>query len=169
MSSAHVMEKPSYRNRFIRTDGFLAGNRPAAAVAGVWQNRCTQLAKKAGNTAGALVALMKDASSTDVIVHRGIALTKLLYQCGDRIGSTYSKPIRSARRLAGRFPFDWGDVGTSEGRQQKTGELLFLNYSKQEPYMRYRRCRQNNELVRYVDVPLPGRSYRMTWRSPKIT
>ncbi|OOK78724.1 retinal pigment epithelial membrane family protein [Mycobacterium kansasii] len=37
-----------------------------------------------------------------------------------------------------------------------TGELLFFNYSKQEPYMHYGVVDQNNELAHYVDIPLPG-------------
>ena len=38
----------------------------------------------------------------------------------------------------------------------KTGELLFFNYSKQAPYMHYGVVDENNDLVHYVDVPLPG-------------
>ena len=37
-----------------------------------------------------------------------------------------------------------------------TGELLFFNYSKQAPYMHYGVVDENNDLVHYVDVPLPG-------------
>ncbi|CNU05996.1 dioxygenase [Mycobacterium tuberculosis] len=99
--------------------------------------------------------LMKDASSTDVIVHRGIALTSF-YQCGDlyRI-DPYSANTLGKESWHGRFPFDWG-VSAHPKVDNKTGELLFFNYSKQEPYMRYGVVDQNNELVHYVDVPLPG-------------
>jgi carotenoid cleavage dioxygenase len=38
----------------------------------------------------------------------------------------------------------------------KTGELLFFNYSKQDPYMRYGVVDESNELAHYVDIPLPG-------------
>jgi carotenoid cleavage dioxygenase-like enzyme len=38
----------------------------------------------------------------------------------------------------------------------KTGELLFFNYSKEAPYMHYGVVDENNDLVHYVDVPLPG-------------
>jgi carotenoid cleavage dioxygenase-like enzyme len=38
----------------------------------------------------------------------------------------------------------------------KSGELLFFNYSKQEPYMHYGVVDENNDLAHYVDVPLPG-------------
>lgn len=98
---------------------------------------------------------MKDASSTDVIVHRGIALTSF-YQCGDlyRI-DPYSDNTLGKESWHGRFPFDWG-VSAHPKVDNKTGELLFFNYSKQEPYMRYGVVDQNNELVHYVDVPLPG-------------
>ena len=38
----------------------------------------------------------------------------------------------------------------------RTGELLFFNYSKQAPYMHYGVVDADNDLVHYVDVPLPG-------------
>ena len=34
--------------------------------------------------------------------------------------------------------------------------MLFFNYSKQAPYMHYGVVDANNELVHYVDIPLPG-------------
>jgi carotenoid cleavage dioxygenase len=98
---------------------------------------------------------MKDASSTDVIVHRGIALTSF-YQCGDlyRI-DPYSANTLGKESWNGRFPVDWG-VSAHPKVDNKTGELLFFNYSKQDPYMRYGVVDESNELAHYVDIPLPG-------------
>ena len=39
---------------------------------------------------------------------------------------------------------------------ERTGEMLFFNYSKEAPYMKYGVVDENNDLVHYVDVPLPG-------------
>ena len=55
-----------YRNRFIRTDGFPAEPVSLARRSDGWGAR----------------GLLKDASSTDVIVHRGKTLTSFC-QCGD--------------------------------------------------------------------------------------
>ena len=51
---------------------------------------------------------MKDASSTDVIVHRGTALTSF-YQCGDlyRV-DPFSADTLGKETWNGRFPFHWG-------------------------------------------------------------
>jgi len=63
---------------------------------------------------------------------------------------------RWARRIgAAHFPSDWG-VSAHPKVDDTTGELLFFNYSKQAPYMHYGVVDSNNELVHYVDVPLPG-------------
>ncbi|BCI85793.1 hypothetical protein NIIDMKKI_09990 [Mycobacterium kansasii] len=98
---------------------------------------------------------MKDASSTDVIVHRGIALTSF-YQCGDLYRlDPYSGNTLGKETWNGHFPFGWG-VSAHPKVDSGTGELLFFNYSKQEPYMHYGVVDQNNELAHYVDIPLPG-------------
>jgi carotenoid cleavage dioxygenase len=98
---------------------------------------------------------MKDASSTDVIVHRGTALTSF-YQCGDlyRV-DPYSGDTLGKADWGGAFPFDWG-VSAHPKVDDETGELLFFNYSKEAPYMHYGVVDENNDLVHYVDVPLPG-------------
>ena len=144
--------KAFYRNRFVRTDGFLAENEAGEPL---WPGLAepVQLAKREQGW-GARTR-MKDASSTDVIVHRGIALTSF-YQCGDlyRI-DPYSADTLGKETWNGRFPVDWG-VSAHPKVDDKTGELLFFNYSKQAPYMHYGVVDENNELVHYVDVPLPG-------------
>ena len=144
--------KAFYRNRFIRTDGFLAENEAGEPL---WPGLAepVQLAKR-DNGWGARTR-MKDASSTDVIVHRGIALTSF-YQCGDlyRI-DPYSANTLGKESWNGRFPVDWG-VSAHPKVDNKTGELLFFNYSKQDPYMRYGVVDESNELAHYVDIPLPG-------------
>jgi carotenoid cleavage dioxygenase len=99
--------------------------------------------------------LLKDASSTDVVVHRGVALTSF-YQCGDlyRI-DPYTGATLGRADFNGAFPSDWG-VSAHPKIDDRTGEMLFFNYSKQAPYLHYGVVDENNDLVHYTDVPLPG-------------
>src|SRR5690349_14090948 len=70
--------KAFYRNRFVRTEGLLAENEAGRPLwAGLAES--PKLAERDGRGAR---GRMKDASSTDVLVHRGTALTSF-YQCGD--------------------------------------------------------------------------------------
>ena len=144
--------KAFYRNRFVRTDGFLAENEAGEPL---WPGLAepVQLAKRDGGC-GARTR-MKDASSTDVIVHRGIALTSF-YQCGDlyRV-DPFSANTLGKETWNGNFPVDWG-VSAHPKVDPKTGELLFFNYSKQAPYMHYGVVDENNDLAHYIDIPLPG-------------
>ncbi len=143
--------KAFYRNRFIRTEGFLAENEAGRPL---WAGLAEppKLAERDGWGAR---GRMKDASSTDVIVHRGTALTSF-YQCGDlyRV-DPFSAETLGKETWNGRFPFDWG-VSAHPKVDLATGELLFFNYSKQAPYMHYGVVDERGELVHYVDIPLPG-------------
>jgi carotenoid cleavage dioxygenase len=67
----------------------------------------------------------------------------------------YSAETLGKESWNGRFPSDWG-VSAHPKVDNKTGELLFFNYSKHDPYMRYGVVDQSNDLTHYVDVPLPG-------------
>ncbi len=144
--------KAFYRNRFVRTDGFQAENEAGEPL---WPGLAepVQLAKRDGGC-GARTR-MKDASSTDVIVHRGIALTSF-YQCGDlyRV-DPFSANTLGKESWNGHFPIDWG-VSAHPKVDPKSGELLFFNYSKQAPYMHYGVVDEGNELAHYIDIPLPG-------------
>ena len=99
--------------------------------------------------------LMKDASSTDVIVHRGIALTSF-YQCGDLYRlDPYTGDTLGKETWNGDFPSEWG-VSAHPKVDAATGELLFFNYSKQAPYMHYGVVDADNDLAHHIDIPLPG-------------
>ncbi|WP_207547450.1 carotenoid oxygenase family protein, partial [Mycobacterium kubicae] len=93
--------KAFYRNRFVRTDGFLAENEAGEPL---WPGLAepVQFAKR--ETGWGARTLMKDASSTDVVVHRGIALTSF-YQCGDLYRlDPYSANTLGKESWNGRFP-----------------------------------------------------------------
>ena len=144
--------KAFYRNRFVRTEGLAAEIAAGGPLwAGLAEPPKVAVREKGWGARGA----MKDASSTDVVVHRGTALTSF-YQCGD----LYRVDPLSADTLGretwnGGFPFDWG-VSAHPKADDATGELLFFSYSKEAPYLRYGVVDANNDLAHLTDVPLPG-------------
>jgi carotenoid cleavage dioxygenase len=144
--------KAFYRNRFVRTDGFAEEN---AAGGPLWPGIAEPVELARRDYGWGARTLMKDASSTDVTVHRGTALTSH-YQCGDlyRI-DPYTGETLGKQDWGGAFPFDLG-VSAHPKVDDRTGELLFFNYGKHAPYMHYGVVDANNQLVHYVDVPLPG-------------
>ena len=144
--------KAFYRNRFVRTDGFEAEN---AAGGPLWPGLAEPLSLAKVDHGWGARTLLKDASSTDVVVHRGTALSSF-YQCGDlyRINPLTAETL-GKESWNGRFPFDWG-VSAHPKVDERTDELMFFNYSKSAPYMHYGVVDANNDLVHYVDVPLPG-------------
>lgn len=143
--------KAFYRNRFVRTDGLAA---EAEAQGPLWAG-VAEIPAFSGNRPGwGARGDMKDASSTDVVVHRGVALTSH-YMCGDlyrtdpRTGAALGK-----ESWGGRFP-EWG-VSAHPKVDDRTGELLFFNYSQHAPHMSYGVVDAANQLVHEVPVELPG-------------
>jgi len=137
----------SYRNRFVRTKGLEA---ELAEGRRLWPGLMEdpRLASRPGWGAhGAL----KDASSTDVVVHAGRALTTY-FQCGE---GYRLDPLT----LDQQGPPDWspeGGISAHTKVDEHTGELLFFNYGKTPPYMHYGVVDRHDRLVHYVPVPLPG-------------
>jgi len=141
----------TYRNRFVRTEGFLAEQLAGESLwAGIAENPAS-----AKRTEGwGARTRMKDVSSTDVVVHRGLALTSF-YQCGD----LYRSDPRTLEDLGkeewhGRFPRE--GISAHPKIDENTGEMLVFNYGTEPPYMHYGVVSPGGELSHYVDVPLPG-------------
>jgi carotenoid cleavage dioxygenase-like enzyme len=143
--------KASYRNRFVRTDGFLAEQE---AKEPLWAGLAEPPSASVRDGWGARGRL-KDSSSTDVVVHAGVALSSF-YQCGDlyRLDPLTLDTLGKAT-WNGRFPSDWG-VSAHPKSDEHTGELLFFNYGTSAPYLHYGVVDASNRLAHYVDVPLPG-------------
>ena len=142
--------KTFYRNRFVRTDGFLAENEAGGPL---WPGIAEPIELSRRAQGWGARTLMKDASSTDVIVHRGVALTSH-YQCGDlyRIDPCTGDAL-GKESWNGGFPHDWG---VSAHPKVDGGELLYFSYSKQAPYLRYGAVSDTGDVVHTVDVELPG-------------
>ncbi len=141
-----------YRNRMVRTDGMLAENEAQRAL---WAGASEMPYWAVREDGWGARRRMKDASSTDVVVHRGRALTSF-WQCGDLYRlDPYSAVTLGKEDWNGSFPYHLG-VSAHPKVDDRTGELLFFNYSKEAPYMKYGVVDADNDLVHYVDVPLPG-------------
>ena len=144
--------KAFYRNRFVRTDGFTEENSEGGPL---WPGIAEPVELARRDYGWGARTLMKDASSTDVVVHRGTALTSH-YQCGDLYRmDPYSGAALGKEDWHGTFPSDWG-VSAHPKVDDRTGELLYFSYRKDAPYMRCGVVSEAGEVVHRVDVPLPG-------------
>ena len=144
--------KAFYRNRFVRTEAFEAEQEAGGPL---WPGLAEPLSLARTDRGWGARTMLKDASSTDVVVHRGTALTSF-YQCGDlyRV-NPFSGETEGKDTWNGAFPFDWG-VSAHPKVDERTDEMMFFNYSKQAPYLHYGIVDANNDLAHYIDVPLPG-------------
>src|SRR2546423_3991655 len=144
--------KVSYRNRFVRTDGLLAEQEAGRSLwAGLAENPSAAVKQKGWGARGR----MKDAASTDVIVHAGVAVASF-YQCGDlyRLDPLTLDDLGKCS-WGGSFPSDLG-VSAHTQVDDRTGELLFFNYSTTAPYLHYGVVDAGNHLVHYLPLDLPG-------------
>ncbi len=136
-----------YRNKFIRTEGFLIEEKlNKSKWAGLMERPGTSELPGWGAQ-----GCLKDTSSTDVVVHAGKVLTTF-YQCGDGYNMD---PL--SLNPSGKAP--WVPVGGVSAHTKvdlRTGELLFFNYSKVAPYMHYGVVGKDNNLKHYTPIPLPG-------------
>lgn len=142
----------TYRNRFVRTDG-LAMEQDARES--LWTGFYDLASNSKREDGWGARGRMKDSSSTDVIVHNGVALTSF-WQCGD----VYQMdPITLADKgkapWVNRFPSPTG-VSAHTKLDENTGELLIFGYSADAPYMHYGVVDPEGNLVHSIDVPLPG-------------
>ncbi len=141
-----------YRNRFVRTLGLTAENEAGAPL---WAGILEPPARSIREDGWGARTRLKDASSTDVVVHAGRALTSH-YQCGDLYMFDPTTLEQLGRETwSGKFPAEWG-ISAHQKVDERTGEMLVFNYSTNAPYMHYGVVDASHELVHWIDVPLPG-------------
>ena len=138
----------TYRNRFVRTDGFLAEQEAAQSL---WAGLLASPADSKRADGWGARGRMKDASSTDVVVHRGRAVTSF-YQCGD----LYAHDPRTLAPLGKETWVPPEGISAHTKVDAHTGEMLVFNYSKDAPYMHYGVVDAAGELAHYTPIPLPG-------------
>jgi carotenoid cleavage dioxygenase len=140
-----------YHNRFVRTAGFEAEVEAGEAL---WSGFIESPAESPREDGWGARGRMKDASSTDVVVHRGTALSSF-WQCGDlyRLDPVTLEAL-GTETWGGAIPPEGVSAHTKV--DEHTGELLFFNYGTEAPYMHYGVVSAAGELDHYIDVPLPG-------------
>jgi carotenoid cleavage dioxygenase-like enzyme len=144
--------KAFYRNRFVRTDGLAAEQEAGHAL---WPGISERPSKALRDDGWGARGRMKDASSTDVVVHAGVAITSF-YQCGDlyRLDPLTLDDLGKST-WHGEFPSAVG-VSAHPKVDERTGEMLFFNYGTDAPYMHYGVVDADDRLAHYVDIELPG-------------
>ena len=102
------------------------------------------------------------------MVHNGLVLS-CFYECGDlyQLDPMTLEP-RGKASWHGEFPEPRRCVRHPKV-DEHTGEMLFFNYGRDEPYLHYGVVDQQDNLVHYVGVDLPGLESRTTWPSPITT
>ena len=141
--------KATYRNRFIRTTGFLAEQ---AAGESLWPGIIEpRLAVRRG---WGSIGAMKDNAGTDVKVHAGRAIAAMS-QCSepyrlDPITIETLGPDASWGRAL-------GDRGICSHFQidEHTQQMMFFNFGEHAPYFNYGVVNAKNELIHYEPIELP--------------
>ncbi len=145
--------KAFYRNRFVRTEAFEAEQEAGGPL---WPGLAEPLSLAKADHGWGARTMLKDASSTDVVVHRGTALTSF-YQCGDlyRI-DPYTGETLGKETWNGSFPLRLGRVGASRRSTTAPGRCCSSTTASRRRICTTGWWTPNNDLVHYVDVPLPG-------------
>jgi carotenoid cleavage dioxygenase-like enzyme len=139
--------KAEYKNRFIRTEGFVAEQEAGKAL---WTGFVNDAALSTRPGWGAQ-EYIKDSSSTDVVVHAGQVLSTF-WQCGE--GYRLDPYTLEQHGVESWVPEE--GISAHPKVDESTGEMLFFNYSKNPPYQHYGVVNKDNQLVHYTPVPLPG-------------
>ena len=142
-----------YRNRFVRTAGFAAEQDAGHALwSGILGGPDTSLRDDGWGAR----TRMKDASSTDVVVHAGRALTSF-YQCGDLYGfDPCTLEAARPRDVERRVPARLGHLRAHEGRRAHRRDARVQLREGRAVHALRRRRRAPTTLVHWIDVPLPG-------------
>jgi carotenoid cleavage dioxygenase len=140
-----------YRNRFISTDGLAAEiDHGGPLWAGLAES--PNIAKR--EVGWGARTRMKDASSTDVVVHNGVALTSF-YQCGD-LYRLDPLTLENLGKESWKDKFPLVGVSAHTKVDESTGEMMFFNYQTNAPFMHYGVVDAASNLSHYVEIPLPG-------------
>ncbi|KUE85131.1 carotenoid oxygenase [Cupriavidus necator] len=141
--------RATYRNRFVRTTGFLAEQ---AAGHSLWPGL---LQPDLGTYRGwGAMGAMKDNAGTDVIGHAGRLIASMSQGSEPwRLDPITLDTLGPDKNWARRVP---DGVSSHYKVDPRTGEMMFFNYPEHWPYMHYGVIDRNNQLVHYEPIELPG-------------
>lgn len=146
-SMSFVDGEATYRNRFIHTDAFSAEQKAGHSLwAGLMEHPSHSLRPGICAQEG-----LKDSSSTDVIVHAGRVLSTF-YQCG----AGYRLDPYTLDQFGKEKWVPNNGISAHPKVDDRTGDLLFFNYSKSAPFMHYGVVGADNKLKHYVPISMPG-------------
>jgi carotenoid cleavage dioxygenase-like enzyme len=141
--------KATYRNRWIRTEGFEAEQ---GAQRSIWPGLMDRPDPSVPRGAGS-DGWLKDTANTDIVFHNGYTLA-LWYQCG----MPYKVDARTLETV-GVERFGGGlkrTVSAHAKADPETGELLFFDYATKAPYLTYNVVDPNGRLAHYAPIEVPG-------------
>lgn len=141
--------KAKYRNRYVRTRGFEAEQEAGESLWAGWTAYPVESKRVGECTQDGL----KDASSTDVVVHAGKILSTF-FMCGE--GYRLDPYTLDQLGIESWTPID--GISAHPKVDENTGEMLFFNYSKYPPYMHYGVVGADNKLKHYIPIELEGPS-----------
>lgn len=139
--------KAHYRNKFVRTKGLIEEQKEQRSLwAGIAGNP-----KKSERPGWGARGDMKDASSTDVVIHGG-EIISTFYMCGE----AYRLDTDSLETIGTGAYVPPEGISAHPKLDPQTGEMLFFNYGKQAPYMHYGVVGPDRQLQHYIPIELPG-------------
>jgi carotenoid cleavage dioxygenase-like enzyme len=141
--------KASYRNRWIRTEGFEAEQKAQRSIwPGLMDRPDPSVPRGAGSD-----GWLKDTANTDIVFHNGYALA-LWYQCG----MPYKVDARTLETLGiERFGGALKRTVSAHAKTDpETGELLFFDYATTAPFLTYNVVAANGRLAHHAQIEVPG-------------
>ena len=158
-----------YRNKFVRTTGFLAEQGARAAL---WPGML-QPSEYTRRGWGAM-GVMKDNAGTDVNAHAGALIASMSQGSEPWCLSPHTLETYGANKNWARLVPD--GVASHYKVDNETGDMIFFNYPEKAPFMNYGVVNKADKLIHYVPIDLPGarwphdigmtKNYSILWDLP---
>ncbi len=141
--------KCEYRNRFVRTTGFLAEQ---GAEESLWPGllQPQDYRRKGWGSMGS----MKDNAGTDVAVHAGKVYASMSQGSEPWCLSPYTLETQGVNKNWAHLVPD--GLSSHYKVDNETGDMIFFNYPEKPPYFNYGVINKADQLVHYVPIELPG-------------
>lgn len=141
--------KIEYRNKFVRTTGFLAEQGAQKSLwPGILQPQNYQ--RRGWGSMG----VMKDNAGTDVMAHAGNVMATMSQGSEPwNLSPTTLETFGVNKNWASMVP---DGVASHSKVDNVTGDMIFFNYPERAPFMNYGVINREDKMVHYVPIELPG-------------